>query len=258
MRRLLYLSCVLALTLVSSAQADLKITAQVTGSGMASAGDGETVTYIQGMKLRTDHRQGNKVMSTLLDLDKRQMVVLDSKKKRADVFDLRQLSQQQEAISDQDVKVSVEPTGESRQILGYDCDVHQMSIRVTAAASDQPMSLDVVVEGPVCLAPDAPGREEYLAFYEAMADRGMFLGDPRAAEQQPGREKGMSALYKSMAGKGVGLHSEIGVRFDGSGMMARMMKRLGFTMTTTATEISTDSLSADIFTIPSGYKTRQQ
>jgi hypothetical protein len=68
----------------------------------------------------------------------------------------------------------------------------------------------------------------------------------------------MTMMYKTLAEAGMPMESEIKTTFDGTGMMGSMMKKMGFTMSTTVTSISADSLSDDLFTVPAGWKIKSK
>ena len=218
-------------------------------------GDGETVTHIKGMKMSSDSQGKGGYQVMILDIEKHQMVVLYPKKKRAEVFDMSTFAEQQMAVGTGDIKL--EATGNTRKVAGYSCEGHNISITISAGMPGG-ISLDLAMRGPVCLSKQAPGAEEYFSFYSAMAEKGLFFGPPEAAQAQPGQQRGMTQLYKTMAESGVGLATELEVGFEGSGMMAKMMKKMGFTTTTEVLSISDESLSDDLFEIPSGYKVKHQ
>lgn len=233
--------------------ADVTMTATTSFEGPGPDGSGETVTKISGMKSRTENHMGRHSSVTLMDLDKKEMVVLNERRKRAEVYDMAPVAQQQVQL--QTHEVSLEPTGTKRQAAGYGCEDHNLEARIEAGM--EAMQLQVVMSGVVCLSKDAPGQEEYAAFYQTMAERGLFLGDPDAAQAQPGRERGMSEMYRKMSEKGIALISDITIGFEGSGPMAAMMGRMKFESKTTVTSISTDALPASDFSTD-GYKVKRK
>ncbi len=256
MRKYLSLMAVCGL-LAGSAAADLKVTSTNKSTGMASMGDGQTVTYIKGMKVRTDSRSGGDVQTMVLDIDARQMIVYSSKKKKAQVYDMTPMAEQQVSIGAGDV--SIEPTGNTREVAGYTCEDHNISVVISAGMAGAPgMDMDIAMKGPVCLSKKAPGADEYAQLYTAMAEKGLFFAPPEAAQAQPGRERGMTQLYKAMAERGVGLATQLDVGFEGSGMMAKMMKKMNFTTTTEVTDISDAPLADSLFEVPAGYKIKKQ
>lgn len=249
---LLVVACLLA----GTAHADLKIVSEVDATGMGAMADGRTVTYLKGLKMRTDSdAKGTDTM--ILDIEKKQMVVLNAKKKRAEVYDMSGVAEQQ--VNIQTGEVSLEATGNTRTVAGFDCEEHNISMSFEAGAPAMPnVEIEVSMAGPVCLSKDAPGADEFAKFYAAMADSGLFFAPPQAAQAQPGQQRGITNLYRAMTEKGVGLASDLEVGFSGSGMIAKMMKRLGTTTSTEVIEISDETLSDDLFEIPAGYKVKNQ
>lgn len=258
--------CLLCLgfVLAGPATADVTLVNQIENTGMAAAGNGESTVYIKGLKMRTEQQiKGDKVVS-ILDVENQKMIQLNAKKKQAEVFDLSKVAAQMQQIGASDVKISVTPTGAKETALGKSCDVYDMKVTVSidmaggagGGAGGMDMSADVVIKGTACMVKGAPGADDYERFYKAMAEKGMFFGDPRAAEAQPGQQKGMTELYRQMAEKGVAYHSDLNIGFEGSGMMAKMMSKMSFDTETTVKSVSTDTLSDDLFTVPSGWKVK--
>ncbi len=91
------------------------------------------------------------------------------------------------------------------------------------------------------------------------AQKGLFFTDPRAAKAQPGQAKGMTALYNQIAGLGVAYATELAFSFEGKGMMAQMMNKMGgMTMTGEVTDVSAAPIADSVFEVPAGYKTKTQ
>lgn len=248
---------VLGLFVVATASADVTVKATSTGKGFAQLADGETVSYIKGRKMRADMVRGDTKTSMILDIDSQKMISIDHKKKEAEITDLAQLQETLKKVTDADIKVSVKPTGQTRQILGQECQEHLMEVRVAfAPIPDQ--KVEMVMGGPAWIAKDSPGKADYLEFYKAAAEKGMLFGvDPRAAKAQAGQIRGMAALYEAMANAGIPYVQEIQIKFEGGGMMAAMMSKMGGTsMTNTINSIATDTLDDALFAVPAGYKTK--
>ena len=256
---LVCLVCCLAVGLLAGpAAADVKMVTSIEMSGPA-ASSGESTVYIKGLKMRTEQNQGGDQIVSILDLDKQQMIQLNVKKERAELYDLRAVGEQMDQYVDStNVKVSLEPTGETRTVAGATCKVHNMSVKLDIEmAPGSGMGATMAMEGTSCLVPDAPGTEDYERFYTAMAERGLFLGDPRAAQGPgAGTQKGLTELYSEMAKKGIAYQSDLETGFEGSGMMAKMLSKMSVEMETTVLSVSTESLPDSLFEVPAGYKVK--
>lgn len=242
----------------SPAAADVTLKQKHGGKGMGATMSGEGVQYIKGTKMRTDQTMGGKKMTVIIDAGAQKMIAIDHDKREATVMDLASFAKELAKIEDADVKASITPTGVTRQIAGATCMVHDMKVSAPARIGNGD-DLTVNVAGPVCLVKGGPGAADYAAFYKMAAQKGLFFTDPRAAKAQPGQAKGMTALYNQMAGLGVAYATELAFSFEGKGMMAQMMNKMGgMTMTSEVTEVSAAPIADSVFEVPAGYKTKTQ
>ena len=239
---------ILAVTSVAHADVTLK---QKTGGKMAMGGSatGESTQYIKGMRMRLDHGMTGSPESQIIDLTSQQMIVLNPKRREADVYDMTKLKEQLSKVTGSDVQARLTPTTQTRQIAGSTCTVHNMQVSVPTEMGGE--KINFVISGPVCLSKDAPGRSDFAALYKS----GAFFGDPRTAKAQPGQASGLAMLYREMASLGVPLAQEMNIKFEGSGPMAGMMAKMGgSSLTTEVVSISTEPIADTIFEIPAGYK----
>ena len=146
----------------------------------------------------------------------------------------------------------------TKEIAGYKATGHDMTVSVKSQMAEG-MAMTVTIAGPAYLSTDAPGAKDYADFYVAAADKGFFFGDPRAAKAQPGNAKGMMALYRSMAEKGMPLESKQVIKLSGDGPMAGIFAKMGGgEINSTVTSVSSDTLAEDLFVVPAGYKIKRQ
>jgi hypothetical protein len=244
---------VVCAAVATPAAADVTFKQKVSGKGMIAAAAGDSVQFIKGARMRTDQAIGGKETTTIIDANAQQMTVLNHKRREAEVYDMTRIAADLAKIPMSDVKASVTPTTETRQIAGSTCTVHQMQVSVPTEMG--PEKVTIVLAGPICLVKNGPGQADFAAFYKAAADKGLFFGDPRAAKAQAGQAKGMTEMYRQMATLGVPLAQEMNFKFEGTGMMAAMMGKMGSnTMTTEVVSVSTDTIPDSTFEVPAGYK----
>jgi hypothetical protein len=166
------------------------MTSRATGQVMGMDAGGETVTYLKGAKMRSDYTgEGGKAFSTILDIDTQQMISLNHQKQTAEIFDLREIATQLQAITEAEIAVELKPSAEQRTIAGQSCQRHEFMIKVPFEMVPGER-MDVIMSGPAWIAKGAPGEEDYRRFYLAAAEKGMFFGNPAAAKAQPGQTKG--------------------------------------------------------------------
>ncbi len=254
--RLPALSCLLALATALPAAADLTLTATSGGTGLAGLAEGTTTTRFQGSRMRSDLEAGERSFSTIFDLDAQQMIALNHRKKTAETVSFAEMNEILQSVDEGSIRATLTPAGGSRTIAGLDCREHRFEVFVPSAGVAGGPTVDLTMEGTVWLAPEAPGVEDYRAFYLAAAEKGIVFTDPDAAKAQPGQARGMAALHREMARAGVPCETSIAMRFSGEGPLAAIMSRMDMTMTSATQSVSTDALAADLFAIPAGYKVK--
>jgi Domain of unknown function (DUF4412) len=237
--------------------ADVTVNQKTTGKGaIGAAAAGDSVQYLKGSKMRIDQARGDDETSVIIDADAQRMISLNHKKKEADIYDMAKMAADMQKIQASDIKASVTPTSQTRQIAGQTCTVHNIEIVIPMAMGNNSMTM--VMAGPACLVKDAPGAKDYETFYKTAVEKGLFFSDPRQAKAQPGQAKGLARLYQEMAARGLPYAQEFTMKFQGNDMMAGMMNKVGgATMSTEVTSVTTGPLADSLFEIPAGYKQKQ-
>jgi Domain of unknown function (DUF4412) len=258
--RLTGILCVALCGLAAPAAADVTVTQTVAGKAAVINLNGESVTRIKGNKMRTEQTRGDKTDVVIIDIDGQRMISLDAGKKEATVIPLSQLQETLSKVTSSEVKVKITPTGETKQVAGYSCKVHDMAIAMPFSPGGGDMKMAMAFTGPSCLSKDAPGTADYARLYTAAAEKGFIFGDPRQAKgPMAAQAKGMATLYKAMAEQGMPLEQQLSVGFEGEGPMAGLMNKMGkTTMNTTVTKIDTAPIADDLFEVPAGYKVKTQ
>ncbi|HEY8548483.1 MAG TPA: DUF4412 domain-containing protein [Vicinamibacterales bacterium] len=257
--RLTGLFCAAICALASPAAADLTVTQTTSGKAMIMNLGGEGVTRIKGNKMRIDSTRGNDTETLIIDIDGQRMISLNAKKKEAIVTPLAKIQEAMGQMATADVQAKVTPTGETKQVAGYSCTVHDVSVSLPFSPGGD-MQLSMVMSGPACLSKEAPGYEDWARLYRAAAEKGFIFGDPRAAKGPAAAQaKGLASLYRSMADAGITLEQQMNVGFEGSGPMAAMMNRMGkSTIGVVVTKVDTADVPADLFEIPAGFKVKTE
>lgn len=244
----------------TTASADFKMVAQMTGKMMGRSPSGETVTYIKGAKMRTDQAMGGAQLSTIMDVAAGELITINHKNKEVEIWNVAELAKtmQDTGVTASGVDVTITANGQSKEIAGYKATGHDMTVSVKAQMAEG-MAMTVTITGPAFLSTEAPGAKDYATFYTAAADQGFFFGDPRAAKAQPGNAKAMMALYRTMAEKGIPLESKQIIKLSGDGPMAGIFAKMGGgEINSTVTSVSADPLADDIFAVPTGYTVKRQ
>jgi hypothetical protein len=241
-----------AAILPAPAAADVTLKLKGTATGMVGAMAGDSTQYLKGSRIRVDQTSGaGKHTSTIIDATTRQMVSLDHDRKQARVIDMNAVTDSLAKVGVTEVQTTITPTAETRQIAGATCTVHDVKISIPMNMGGA--AITMTMSGPQCLSKTAPGSAEFSAFYKSIAANGGFFTDPAQAKSQPAVAKAMADLQRRIAELGVPLASETAVSMEAEGPMADMMKKMGNSITTEVTSLSTAPIADSMFAIPEGY-----
>jgi len=205
-RKLLYAVAAGMLLLPSASWADFKYveSTKFTGGamaglmkfaahvgGMGNGADGSTY-YVKGNRMRVEDSDGE---VQIIDLDARQIISIDPKKKtyailtfaemRAQMEQLQQLRGEKSKVT-LTPKVQVSPTQNTRVLLGHTA--REIQARVELQASDgKSGNVATVIVNDMWVAPTVAGYEEIRNFHERMARElnwapGGIAADPRMKE----------------------------------------------------------------------------
>lgn len=262
MKRFALVALLALLAPVAPCFADVTIKSTITGKGMGVSGNMTSVTYLKGSKMRNETVTGDTTRVSIFDLDTQKMISFDLNKKEANVVDMQKMSAEiSKNVQMNDMKASIKPNGKTKTIAGKSAAGYDMEVSLPAMMGGASgMKMTVGIAGPVWVVKNAPGTQEYLAFYKSALDKGWFFTDPRAAKAQPGQAKAMAEMFRQMAATGgIPYEQEMNVKISGDGPMANMMSKMGnISSTTTVTSVETTALAADLFAPPAGYKLKEQ
>jgi hypothetical protein len=228
---------------------------------MGISGNAAGTTYIKGNKMRTDLQMGDKIQTTIFDLDGQKMYMFESKKKEADVWDMAAFGAQVgQNIDAANIKASIKANGKSKAFGAHTAAGYDMEVSVPAnMGGNKEQQITVTLVGPVWIVKDAPGAADYNRFYRTAAEKGWIFGDPRAAKGQPGQAKAMTEMYRQFAEiGGIAYETDIQVKMGmggGGGPLGGLLAKIGnITMTTVVNDVQAGPLADDLFAPPAGYK----
>jgi|MudIll2142460700_1097286.scaffolds.fasta_scaffold114515_3 hypothetical protein len=224
------------------ADVTMKMT-MATAGGPASA-ETVSVTFIKGMKMRSDVKVAGQDMSVFVDVAAKQQLMVNNATKEVTDFGAMMANL---PMTVGEVTVSVTPNGQKRSVLGRACEGYTVTYSMPMTMAGE--TLTIGSSGVVWIARDAPGAAEYLAFSRAAAAAGLTTG---MFSQGP-QAKAIAQVQAAMTEKGIPLEQEMQITITGTGQMAEMMSRSGagnMKMTMKVTEISLDPIPAETFVIP--------
>jgi hypothetical protein len=154
----------------------------------------------------------------------------------------------------------VTPTGETKQVSGFTCAVHDVGIALPFLATEGgDAAMTLTMNGPACLSKDVPGYAEFARLYKTAAESGFLFGDPRMAKGPAASQvKGITEMQKALVEAGVPIEQTTNLNLEGGGPMGGMMNRMiRGTTTTTVVKIEESPLAADLFVVPADYKVKK-
>src|SRR5262245_32646 len=253
--------------------ADVTIVQTTTVEGGMAAISGQTVqpkmtNRIKGMKSRNDVDASIIQVSTIADLDAKEVIVLRPDQKTAQVIKPGAVGAAPPAgASLPSVDGAINPSGKSQVIDGVKCDEYTFSLTVNMSEMNQPgmppeaaemmKGVKMIMKGSMWLAKDVPGAAEYMAFQKAASSSDMAaIITGATGMKMPGMDKLMNAM-RGMSG--VAYLTEMTMSVEGTGQIAEMMQQAGaMKITTKVTSITTDPIADDLFKIPEGYSVIKQ
>ena len=253
----------LAMALVAALSLDLGASVVVTESAKTTA-DGkvtsvQVVYSVHGQKMRV-HRirpedQGRKGLVHVYDAAANRLVILDRDKQEAEVYDAAKAAAEVEKNLPSDrITVDLKATGQTRDVLGVKCEDYAFLIK--APLTD---SANLIRSGTACVAKDAPGVQEYVAFFKS-AGTVLTAGSIKAPKSVIAADRTDTEFYRRIALLGGMPYAfEMKLEVEGSGLMARMLRgSLTWSREVTTTSVNTDAMQDADFTIPAGWKTRNK
>jgi hypothetical protein len=246
------------------------LAADVTISTASSspAGDVRSTASIKGLKMREDSKvtggiaaqfgAGSFENTRIVKLDERETINISS-------FDGKALVQGKDYYDNaakrgpraDQPKVHIHASGETRQVAGQRCDVHQIEASIPLSnimpedlAKLPGIQLDgavMTMKGTACLAAGAPGWEDYRTFYAAASD---FY------RRAPSPDGPATMMIGAIAEKGIMYEMTMkGELEGGNGAAIPLLSQIVASfadMSMQVTAISTEKVPPSLFEIPAG------
>ena len=267
MKKAIAVAVFLSLALVSvSADVTLvqKTTMEGPAAGMVQPGQLPTITMrIKGMKSRNEIVMMGQTVTAIADLAQKQVVLLQSDKKTAQVITPESVSAGGRPLPVPDVQFSLKSTGKTQTIDGVECAEHGFTMAMDLASfapagQMQPdaaaMLKDVKmrINGSMWIARDVPGAAELMAYNKAALDSKLLSAiSGLPAGQSGGMEQLMTAAASA---PGIPYLTEMTMVLEGTGPIVEAMKQMGtMKIVQKTTSVSTESIPDELFRIPDGY-----
>ena len=254
------LAAILALSslfLATPVRADLSLVGRSTVLAMGMQGVGQEGLWLSNTKLRRDLIDRGKAYSHLYDLNRREITIIDHSLRQASVFGMSELNHDADArFSSKDLKLELTPTGRKHQLQNWNCVEHKLFAAMPAEVAGEKVSFEM--QGTLWLAKNAPDQRETDAFVKAAQEPDFFMGIPALARKSPGQAKGMSEVVRRLAPLGLLCAVDVETRYEGTGRMAELSRKMASRISVTYDKYSTDPLKPEVFEIPKGYRMVRQ
>jgi hypothetical protein len=190
----------------STASADVTLRATAEGRGLGMSGSTSNLTYIKGLRMRSESTSGRASNVTIFDVDAQKMYILNDKKKEAEVWDMAAFAQQiGQSVSSDDTRASMTANGQTKTLHGQTADGYDINIVVPATIGGPGgLPVTMLLTGVSWIAKGVPGAADYAAFYQGAAEKGWIFSDPRQAQGAPGQAKAMAQMYAEFARMSLG------------------------------------------------------
>ena len=246
MKRLLFVVVALVLS-AAAASADVTVTMTVSGAAGQIAISGTSTTLAKGTKLRVDTEMSGQNTTILSDSATKQQWKIDHATKQIEPLDVNAMAAAL-PVSFGDVKAVVTPNGQTKVILGRQCQGYMVEVTMPMTMAGE--TIVMKMSGPAWIAKDGAGVEELRAAQKTFSDIGLSTS-PLAQGPQG---KGLAEATKVLSAAGVVMEQENQMTMEGTGQMAQMMSQMGaMTITTKVTAITTDPIPDAKFVLPEGY-----
>ena len=203
-------------------------------TGLSGERQSEGTEYRKGLKWRMDSTYDGGSVSTIYDLGTGRAAMLWHNAKRAYLSDSKQELESFAKRGLPATKVSIMPTGQSRQIAGSTCTVHRVKASYGYSEMERTPAMTMVMEGSICVVKNGPGQADFSAFYRASSES-------------------VWILERQMAELGVPFATELTTSVGGDTPMGEMMKAID-THTTEVSSVSTAPIPDSMFEIPADYE----
>ncbi|HOL36953.1 MAG TPA: hypothetical protein PLT38_03915, partial [Rubrivivax sp.] len=159
-------------------------------------------------------------------------------------------------FSSKDLKLDLTVTGRRHQLQGWNCVEHKILVTMPAEVAGEKVSFEM--DGTLWLAKNAPEQNETVPFVKAAQEPDFFMGIPALAKKSPGQAKGMSEVVRRLAPLGLLCAVDVDTRYEGTGRMAELSKKMASRIAVTYEKYSSDPLKDEVFEVPKGYRVTRQ
>ncbi len=236
-----------------AARADLTMAGRSTVLAMGMQGIGQEGVWLRRTQIRRDLIDRGKAFTHLYDLDRREIAIIDHSQRLAQVYAMADLREQADArASAGDLRLKITPTGRRQPLQDWSCTEHRLEAAMPAQIGDEQVSFELT--GTLWLARNTPQQKEVAAFIKAAENPEFFMGIPALAKTSPAQARGLSEVVRRLAPLGLLCAADVEMRYDGTGRLAELSRKMNSRISVQYERYSTDALDPALFAVPAGYR----
>lgn len=243
----------LCIALIPDAGADLTLTGRSTVMSMGIPVIGQETLLFKGARLRRDVVDRGRAYSYIYDPAARQVAVLDHVLHLAEIHSMRTLAGETEGkINSQRMKLTTTPTGRTQKLQSWNCAEHDLSIVMPAQLGNEPVTL--TLSGHIWLARKVAEQSEIAALLKVAESPDFFIGIPAFARASPAQAGAFSEALTRIAPMGMLCAAEVEARYEGTGPLVELARRVGTRIGINFEQFNTDALKDESFIVPANYR----
>jgi len=250
-RSRLLLAGVLAFAL-APAWADLTLTGRSSVAAIGMPSIGQERLMLKNHYVRRDVVDRGRAYSYLFDLKAREVTVLDHAFKTAQVHGLAAAENPTVKAKKDDVKLDLTKTGKQHSIRHWKCDEHSLQSDMATQLGTDAAVFRMV--GAVWLASNTPEQREMNSLRDAAGNVDYLLGLPSMAQVPPDQARAIGETIRQLSRKGILCGLDVQTRYEGSGRMVELARKVASRLTLAYEDFSTDKIADATFLTPAGYR----
>lgn len=238
--------------LAMPAAADLTMTGRSSVAAIGMPSISQEKLLLKKNHLRRDLVDRGRAYSYVFDLKAQEIVVLDHAFRSAEVHALANTDNPKLKAQKIGIKLELAKTGKEHAIRHWKCDEHTLQSDMPTQLGNEPVTFRL--SGIVWLAAKTPEQREMLALQQAAENSDYLLGLPSMAQIPPDQTRAIGETLRQLAGKGVLCGLDVETRYEGSGRMAELARKMATRLRVVYDDFSTEAIDDEVFTIPKGFQ----
>ncbi|MFZ5483417.1 MAG: hypothetical protein ACOZB0_04230 [Pseudomonadota bacterium] len=241
------LMCLAAWLVIPAAQADLTLIGRSSLTSLNMPNHGREALYVKGHQLRRDLTSRGRSFSYLYDLKKKQITVIDHFQRQVERLPL-----DSGKATAKGLKLDLKATGRKHEMQDWICEEQDLAATLPSQLGEEKVT--VVLDGQVWLERKTPHRTQVAPFVKAVEADDFFVGAATPGQNASAQAIGINEVMRQILGKGMVCAAEVQLRYEGSGPMADLGRRMATRAGMVFESVADQPLKDEVFMVPAGYQ----